>query len=257
MLFIGVVLLRYAVPPAFNMAVLFLVPVSFAAWFLAPFMGWITALLSTLVMLFFDVRHHGDSAATIYWNAVLNLGMFSFFVFVFAEVRALYQREQALSSHDPLTGLLNRRAFTSIVSMENERIKRHHHPLTLAYIDLDNFKLVNDDHGHAAGDALLRNVAQAIKTAMRSTDFVARLGGDEFAILLPETDSAAARAVMEKLQEKLLSAAREVNYPLTFSIGTVTFENGSESPAEMINLADSTMYSVKQRGKNGVAYKIV
>jgi diguanylate cyclase (GGDEF)-like protein len=152
--------------------------------------------------------------------------------------------------------LLNHRAFVEKVATENRRLQRHPNSLTLAYIDLDNFKRVNDHHGHAAGDTLLLSIAQVMTTTVRSTDFVARLGGDEFAILLPDTNSEAAKSVMAKVQEKLLQHLQEQNYRVTFSIGAVTFAAMRDNPAEMIYMADETMYAVKQRGKNGIEYRV-
>jgi diguanylate cyclase (GGDEF)-like protein len=126
----------------------------------------------------------------------------------------------------------------------------------LVYIDLDEFKRVNDAHGHAGGDALLQSAAQMMTKTVRSTDFVARLGGDEFAMLLPDTNSEAAKSVLSKVQDKLLQHFQEQKYPVTFSIGAVTFTQMHHNPSEMIYMADEAMYAVKQRGKNGIEYRV-
>ena|SRR5579859_3217796 len=249
--------LRYFTPAELQVTFLFLLPISFATWFLSPLIGCLFVVVATGVLLVVDMRHpDGAHQSILVYNALINLGFFSVVVFIFSEVRTLYKREQELSLHDPLTGLLNHRAFVEKVATENRRLQRHPNSLTLAYIDLDNFKWVNDQHGHAAGDALLQSVAHVMTSTVRSTDFVARLGGDEFVILLPDTNSDAAKSVMAKVHEKLLRHLQEENYRVTFSIGAVTFATMRDSPTQMIYMADETMYAVKQRGKNGVEYRV-
>lgn len=256
LLFALTILVRYLIAPDIHFAVVFLVPISFATWFVAPVLGWFFVVAATVVLAFFDVRQEqAVNPATLYLNGLLNLGMFAFFTFIFTEVRTLYDREQSLSLHDSLTGLLNRRALVGTLALENRRMHRHHHPLTLAYIDLDDFKHVNDRFGHDVGDKLLRTLADAMKNTVRSTDFVARLGGDEFVVLLPETGQEAAKSAIAKLREKLLQESRDLDHPVTFSIGTVTFPTPLATAADMIRASDEAMYAAKQRGKNTVEYR--
>src|SRR5689334_10379119 len=234
LLFLLTTLLRNLIAPDLHLAVVFLVPISFATWFVAPALGWFFVVAATVVLAFFDIRQQAANPATLYLNGLLNLGMFALFTFIFTEVRTLYDREQSLSLHDSLTGLLNRRALVGTLALENRRTHRHHHPLTLVYIDLDDFKHVNDRFGHDVGDRLLRTLADTMKNTVRSTDFVARLGGDEFVVLLPETNQEAAKSAIAKLQEKLLQESRDLDHPVTFSIGTVTFPAPLATAAEMI-----------------------
>jgi diguanylate cyclase (GGDEF)-like protein len=248
---------RYFTPAELQVTFLFLLPISFATWFLSTWIGSLFAAGATMVLLFFDLRDSGSVHHNVLVsNTLLNLVFFSAVVFIFSEVRALYDREQELSLHDPLTGLLNHRAFVDKVATENRRLQRHPGSLTLVYIDLDEFKRVNDAHGHAGGDALLQSAAQMMTKTVRSTDFVARLGGDEFAMLLPDTNSEAAKSVLSKVQDKLLQHFQEQKYPVTFSIGAVTFTQMHHNPSEMIYMADEAMYAVKQRGKNGIEYRV-
>ena len=128
------------------------------------------------------------------------------------------------------------------------------HPFTLAYIDLDNFKTVNDQLGHATGDQVLRTVVSSVKKNIRRTDIVARLGGDEFALLLPETNQESARVVLSKIQDGLLEEMRKNNWPVTFSIGVLTCRVAPPSTDALVSMADELMYSVKHDGKNGVKY---
>ena len=104
-----------------------------------------------------------------------------------------------MTLRDPLTGALNSRAFTEQLQLEVDRAKRYDHPLSLAYIDLDNFKRVNDSRGHLEGDKVLRCVVTEMRKSVRANDVVGRLGGDEFALLMPETDVAAAHATIQQV----------------------------------------------------------
>ncbi|HET6844035.1 MAG TPA: GGDEF domain-containing protein [Candidatus Angelobacter sp.] len=254
--FSAVTALRYFTPPIRDVAVLFLVPVSFAAWFIAPFLGWLMALASAALLLFFEVTHSGTTAGALWWNFAMNLAMFSFFVFIFSEVRRLYRRERELSLRDPLTGLLNRRAFTAVVNLERQRMQRHFRPLSMVYIDMDDFKQVNDSRGHIGGDALLKTVADSMKNSLRTTDFLARLGGDEFVLLLPETPAEAASSAIAKMYDRLRENTRPLGSPVTCSIGVVTFMSASVSADEMIGIADDTMYRVKSNSKNRIECKV-
>src|SRR3954464_638058 len=245
--FIALTLIRFFTPPGLYFAVLYLIPISFFTWFIGLRSGIATACCSVVALLSFDLLH--GIRAHPYWDTAMNLGMFIFMVFILAEVRALYERERNLSRTDVLTGLLNRRAFVEMLERERERHARFPRPITLAYLDVDNFKRVNDTHGHAAGDELLITAAEAMEETVRSVDSVGRLGGDEFALLMPETDAAAAKLAIEKVQRRLRDAVQCREWPATFSIGVVTFDAVPGSAEEMLTAADSVMYSVKQSGK--------
>ena len=254
--FSAVTALRYFTPPDRHVAVLFLVPISFAAWFIAPFLGWFFAFAAAALLLFFEITHSTTTAGALWWNLAMDLAMFSFFVFIFSEVRRLYRRERELSLRDPLTGLLNRRAFTAVVNIERQRMQRHFRPLTMVYIDVDNFKKVNDSRGHIGGDALLKTVADSMKNSLRTTDFLARLGGDEFVILLPETSAEAASSAIAKMYDRLRENTRPLGSPVTCSIGVATFMSASVSADEMIGIADDTMYQIKSSSKNRIECKV-
>ncbi len=166
------------------------------------------------------------------------------------ELRASLAREQDAAREDFLTRLRNRRAFSEAGEDEMRRSQRYPRPMALAYIDLDNFKGVNDGLGHEAGDALLQTVGAVMRETLRATDVCARLGGDEFAVLLPETDAAAARAVLEKLRGALLEAMTRHAWPVTFSIGAVVLPRPRGSFDDLVRDADKRMYEVKAGGKN-------
>ncbi|HZZ15422.1 MAG TPA: diguanylate cyclase [Candidatus Sulfotelmatobacter sp.] len=174
-----------------------------------------------------------------------------------SRLKSLLAKEQDLARIDPLTTVPNRRAFYEALEKERVRSLRYRRPCTIAYLDLDNFKKVNDSLGHAVGDELLVEVAAGLRSNLRVTDYVGRLGGDEFAILLPETDATAAKLVLHKLRLRLLEQMKTHNWKVTFSIGAATFLDPPASLDVMIRLADETMYAIKAQGKNNVSVSLV
>jgi diguanylate cyclase (GGDEF)-like protein len=166
------------------------------------------------------------------------------------------QQERIIARTDALTGLTNMRSFHEQAEAEIYRATRYDHPLTLAYIDIDNFKTVNDTLGHEEGDNLLRVVAKRMLQDARKTDLVARIGGDEFVVLLPETDQAAAKIVINQIHRNLNEESSKHAWPVTFSIGVLTCTGTPPRVGEMIKAADNLMYAVKHRGKNAVNYSV-
>jgi diguanylate cyclase (GGDEF)-like protein len=134
-----------------------------------------------------------------YWNGFTRLLVYVLIIWLRQEFKRALAHERLLSQPDYLTGVANAREFHHQVNAELGRIDRYKHPISLAYIDLDGFKQVNDKLGHREGDTLLRVVAQSFQSAIRKTDLVGRLGGDEFGILFPNTDQAGAKCIMQRL----------------------------------------------------------
>lgn len=128
----------------------------------------------------------------------------------------VHRRTKKLTRQDDLTGALNRRGFFEVLDDESKRSQRYLHPLTVVYVDLDDFKLVNDLKGHKTGNLVLQEVARTMQSILREVDFVARLGGDEFALLLPETGAENVRAVLEKLRTALMNKMNARDWRVTF-----------------------------------------
>jgi diguanylate cyclase (GGDEF)-like protein len=188
---------------------------------------------------------------------ILNLAFLSMALAALLFAGALYRRAKAQTRLDPVTGVLNRGGFIEVLEDESKRARRYLHPLTLAYVDLDDFKLVNDLLGHEAGNSCLETVARTMQDTLREVDFVARIGGDEFALLLSETKAEDVRGVLDKLQTALLDAMHAKNWRVTFSTGAVTFGEPLGDPVEMMAKADELMYSVKLSGKNRIEHSIL
>ena len=216
------------------------------------------SLVSAIVWFIADI-----AAGSLYshpfiyvWNTLIHLSFFVITALLLSTLRKVLEREREIAHIDYLTGAINSRLFYDFAQMEIDRIQRYEHPFTLAYIDLDNFKVVNDSFGHSVGDQALRTVVSATKKYLRKTDVVARLGGDEFVLLLPETNQESARVVLSKIQSGLLEEMRQNNWPITFSIGVLTCSAAPHTTDELVRMADELMYSVKHNGKNGIKYSV-
>jgi diguanylate cyclase (GGDEF)-like protein len=231
----------------------YVLPVAFAAWHIGRGAGLMTAGLACIVWLAADlaVRPAYRIPLARYWNLAVEGLVLGAIAWLVAELRERLRREQRLARVDALTGAASRRAFIEQAERELDRARRYGHPVSLAYLDIDDFKAVNDRQGHAAGDALLAGVAERLRAGCRSTDVVARLGGDEFAVLLPETTGDTAESLVARLRSQLKDDAAARGWPVGFSIGIVSYAAAPANVDEMIGRADLLMYEVKATGKDG------
>jgi diguanylate cyclase (GGDEF)-like protein len=149
-----------------------------------------------------------------------------------------------LATTDPLTGLLNRREFDRLLAEESARARRSGHPLGLVLVDVDHFKRINDSRGHAAGDAVLRGLAERITRAARSVDRIARIGGDELAVLLPQTDPAGALATARGICAEARSAGD------TVSAGAAALAGATCESEVLLAAADRALYAAKGQGRD-------
>ncbi len=167
----------------------------------------------------------------------------------------LLKRVEALAVTDDLTGLYNSRYLRQAIHRETKRAARNNRPLSLLFIDLDGFKLINDTYGHVSGSQALAEAALVIRGSARETDVAARYGGDEFALVLPDTGCAGAMLVADRVCQRLAAHVflvdRGLSVRLTASVGVATLPESAASADELFKAADSAMYTVKDRGKNG------
>lgn len=257
-LFAAVILTDYATDWEITTSIFYLLPISYFAWYFSSKTGIFVAFSSILVWFAIDYFKgpHYTRSSIPYWNAIISFGLYLILVLIFADVKIIYHREREHSRIDFLTGMINQRGFYEALRRERERASRLNTPITLAYVDLDNFKLVNDQFDHRTGDSVLAAVGQTLRRSIRDIDLAGRLGGDEFCLLLPNTDSAGARVLLEKVKEVLLRVMEASHWPVTFSIGAVTFHQPDKAAAEMINAADRAMYAAKTHGKNRIIYTV-
>jgi len=247
----------YLTEPDLSLAPFYLISILQATWFVGKKAGICLSILSAALWLLvrYLVAPFGNSSLTLYWNTLVQLGIFlaaTYMITIQLALKRSLEKEQKLSRIDFLTGALNRRAFAEFLSAEVERSTRYKHHFSIAFIDLDNFKGVNDRFGHAAGDSLLRTVVLTIKENIRSTDIMARLGGDEFVVLFPETGTDAAESIIMKVHTKLSEAMNRKDWSVTASIGLVTYLDAPPSCDEILNKAEQIMYLAKNGGKNRI-----
>ncbi len=191
---------------------------------------------------------HGSTWLVGAWNVSVRLAMYLLVAALIGSARALLDAERLRSRTDALTEVLNPRAFYENVRQEIERTRRFHRPMSLAYLDVDDFKEINDRFGHAAGDEVLRKFAGILRLTMRTIDTVARLGGDEFVVLMPETATEGVLVAIQRLTDHLSSID---GLPVRVSIGIVTCDDPVPlSIDQIIHRADTLMYTAKRLGKH-------
>jgi diguanylate cyclase (GGDEF)-like protein len=251
-------MLNHLVGPEHSSPEFYLVPILLVTWLTERWIGFILSVLGALTWLIVDLT----SGATYslpdipYWNGVKRLSSFFILTTIVSVLKNTLTHEKEISRIDFLTGIRNRRYFIELVNMEINRARRYEHPLTMVCLDLDNFKAVNDCFGHTTGDILLRLVAHTIRENIRVTDTVARLGGDEFAILMPETGRNVAEVIMQKVQKINLDILRKHGWPVTLSVGVVTFTSPPSTVDEVLRISDRLMYTAKENGKNSIQYEV-
>jgi diguanylate cyclase (GGDEF)-like protein len=238
---------------------LYYVPIALLAWHDGRSGAWVGTILSTAtwagVNLLAGLRftHPGMWAA----NSLMQGTSFAVVGVLIATLRAALIRERGLSRTDPLTSMLNSRAFHEQAARILALCRRAERPVTVACIDLDNFKTINDTLGHQAGDHLLKTVAGLLHSTLRPSDVAARLGGDEFVVLLPETGPRDAANVLERMRAALSDTLAAGGSLVTASIGGVTFMRAPEQIEDLVHQSDLRMYVAKNAGKNCVEYEVI
>lgn len=244
--------------PQASVLLFYFIPIALVTWYIQRPVGFVWAAMSVVTRLWLHADNRGiDFAAFItYWNCAVEFIIFIIFTFAISKLHDQIDSEKNLARTDPLTKLRNRRAFMEYAELELDRCRRYGRPITSIYIDVDNFKFINDTFGHKAGDALLCLIASTVEENVRRSDVLARIGGDEFALLLPETGPEGTQNAMERIHDRLRLAMKRENWPVTFSIGSVTFTNPPLTIEELMYKADVTMYSAKQGGKDRIQYAV-
>jgi diguanylate cyclase (GGDEF)-like protein len=255
LIIIGVIgFFDYKTEEHISLYVFYSLPIFVAAWFIGPWAGAIASLASSLAWWVVDLKHISSPQLLHYADSLIRFVYFVCISLIISFLRTSLLREKNLADTDFLTGLPNRRTFIEKVELETERAKKYKRSFTIAYIDLDNFKTVNDQYGHALGDQLLKEIANGIKNDVRPNDIVARMGGDEFLVFFPNTTEAEALFALTHLQNQLKKIVENHKLPVTSTIGAVTFNKAFSSPEELIKAADRIMYSGKQAGRNTIQH---
>jgi diguanylate cyclase (GGDEF)-like protein len=256
-LFVGTV--DYLTGYEVSMSLFYLGPVAAAAWYAERWTGLAIAVLSCMSWYVADLAagNQYSYAAIPFWNALVRLGFFLTTSLLVTALRKSLRGQQHLARTDGLTGLYSRRAFEERLEHDLALTQRRETALTLAYVDVDDFKAINDAHGHAGGDRVLRLIGRVLKGSVREADTAARVGGDEFALILPDTDGRGARQAVSKFASELHEALGASDWRVTCSIGVVTFLGSATSPEQAVAAADELMYQAKHQSKGAVEFSVV
>ncbi|WP_448619965.1 diguanylate cyclase domain-containing protein [Geodermatophilus sp. URMC 65] len=247
--------------PAQATPLMLLFPSFIAAWFLGPWMLGAT-MLATVAACTVALGHTYDGALSIAVQVVISAGVLNtaaFGVYVLRRrVQRLLETTQALSHQDPLTGLANRRFLVEQAPRVWRQARREGSRVAAMVLDLDHFKQLNDAHGHAAGDAVLRTVASSLAATVRPTDVLARTGGEEMIVLGLVSDPAEAHRLAERLRAAVRTSRTDDGHSVTASIGIalarpVDGEDAADAMWRLVDRADGAMYEAKQAGRDRVA----
>lgn len=245
----------YLTGPELSFAIFYLVPIALGAWWGGFSLGILLSMACAVSWQMVEIAEGSSARPAIHlWNGTVRFGIFVITSSLLARLRMSLFLEKKLARSDPLTGAANGRTFYEAVSQSVERCLRSDQPLTLAYLDLDNFKWLNDKLGHSSGDQALCDLVRTIQQNIRVTDLLARLGGDEFALLLPECGEADALAILDRVQERFTELMQGRKWPVTLSIGATTFPKPTRDVDAMVRRVDELMYQAKKAGKNRIVH---
>lgn len=252
-----VCLIDYEIGYEASLAPLYLIPVILPSWTMGLRAGLVLAFVqSTALMGSNLLAGETYSASWIpVWNILVRGSAYSIVAYFVASLRAQLDEVQRLATTDSLTGALTRKAFFHAVEKETERASRTGKPFSIAYVDVDDFKKINDGFGHGTGDELLSAFVSTCTRHLRSSDCVGRMGGDEFALLLPETDEATCVETLARLLS-IWNAASGNGHRMTVSIGALTCLRTHSDIEEIVLLADKLMYDVKRAGKGSMRHAV-
>src|SRR5918996_428910 len=250
-------ILDYATGNELTLSLFYLIPIVLITWVVDRDTGLFMSFISGLTLLGAEIAAGQTYSHPLFYflNTLVRTLFYVVVVYLVTELQKSRREEQLAARTDFVTGAVNARYFNELLQMEISRIRRYPHPITLVYVDVDNFKLVNDLFGHKIGDDVLRCIATELKSQLRVTDTVARLGGDEFVMLLPSTRQPEAHLVVSKVYTYLIEKMRQRSWPVTFSMGVVTCEFSPYSAEQLVNMADELMYEVKNSTKNDIRFR--
>ena len=254
-----IAILDYLTGFRLSFAIFYFVPIALATWYAGERFGVITTFLSFILSAsagLINARGMPENQLIVLWNGLTPLALFLIIVGLLHKLQARLHLEQRLARTDHLTGCLNAHAFMPLLQFHFDLAARDQQPITLAYVDLDDFKSVNDNYGHDEGDRVLKIVARVWLESCRRTDLVVRLGGDEFCVLFPNTDQRGAASIIAKARQALAAAFLSEHVTITCSIGAITFPAEMLDTKEAIKAADMLMYRAKNQGKNSTVFSV-
>ena len=234
--------------PAFR--ILYVVPLWFATRLGGRWAGAALVVLSTWVGTTVDLQSRHVTQVAVFSSVSLHFLALGALMLIIARMEEALWSARKQAMRDPLTGLLNRRALVEFGGDAFHRAQSLHEPLTAVVIDCNDFKKLNDEFGHSAGDHTLQMLARALESETRQMDLVARVGGDEFVILLPGSDEDEARGVMSRVEKAFEMRVQDAGYATSLSVGLAAAVDGDKIIDNLLHRADGQMYSQKSKAKS-------
>jgi len=240
-----------------SLSIVYLLPVTLAVLMSGKALGLLVSAISVIVWLFADIEAGAIFSSPLIplWNELVRLGYCSLHCYLLGRLMDMVAQMKDISLHDPLTKAANSRFFEEYSSKAIKAAMRESRPVTLAFMDMDNFKALNDRLGHSVGDEALVTLAETVQKGIRPEDLFARFGGDEFVLLLPGPDFSAADEVLARLHSAVTKELSDRGWDVTMSVGAVTFTTLSSSVGPLLSRADELMYKVKKGGKNALLHR--
>jgi len=248
--------LDYITGPLASFTLFYLLPIGLAAVYLRPYWAYLVSLIASVQGIFIFLQLLPVvNLYLILLDFVSKAAIFFLITFLILQLRKLLDDFAEQASTDYLTGTNNRRYFYEICSTELARAWRYQQPLSLVFIDIDDFKYINDIHGHQMGDQVLVDTVATIRADLREGDLLGRIGGDEFAIMLHQADQEQAKLIIERIKEHLAALKTVGAQPITYSIGVATYSAERQISFDaLIATADQAMYTAKDSSKNTIEF---
>jgi diguanylate cyclase (GGDEF)-like protein len=244
--------------PELSFSLFYLFPLAIGMLFCNRRTGYANALFCTLAWIAAQLLTGQGyrSPFFVVWAFVIRIATNAVFAYVLDILGQVIEELRELSLIDPLTGAANRRFFEGYLDRTIERASRDKESLTILALDFDDFKELNDKHGHDRGDEALMGLVRAIQGHIRPDDMLCRLGGDEFALVLYAMDYEKSEEVIERLMEAIHRELSQRGVENTLSIGVITFSTMDRSAHAMLKRADELLYEVKKNGKNSLKHVV-
>ncbi|MBV8032368.1 MAG: GGDEF domain-containing protein [Betaproteobacteria bacterium] len=251
----AIALVDIVTPPELNLSLFYVFVILLATWNAGLRAGFAFAAFACGMQWVVMSAYTPPYLHSVYWYIALADRCATFFVVLVLThpLRLLFEDHENAARIDSLTGAANRKYFMELLATELRRSERSGRAFSVALVDCDDFKVINDQFGHLVGDSVLRGVVEIAKESVRATDTVARFGGDEFAILFPETGAVPAHDIARRVQSKIRQSEAVPYWTKTVSIGLGTFTNARGDPTDVVAQCDALMYQAKRLGRGEIA----